>query len=303
MAKGSTDEVESQVLYELRGDAAWIIINRPEKRNAMTGPMRERIMALLHESERNDAVRAIVFTGAGEHFTSGADLGLAYAKYEAHEAQYQPRPEGQEARRRTSQRTRLFVDRYDMADTLRKFTYCTKPIIVRAQGISLGLGSFIILASDICIASEDARIGFPEELIGFSGANPMLLSLIYSVGLKRSREMMLFGKVMSGAEATEVGLINRAVPRAQLDEEVERYLDQIRQIPKDGLAIGRYALNMAYDKLGMETQLVNWTALHTLFTNLRYEPGEYSLVKMRSQKGAKAAFPLAQKKPSRPADK
>jgi len=291
MAKDSSEEVQSQVLYELRGDAAWITINRPEKRNAMTGPMRERIMALLHESERNDAVRAIVFTGTGEHFTSGADLGLAYAKYEAHEAQYQPRQEGQEARRRTSQRTRLFVDRYDMADTLRKFTYCTKPIIVRALGISMALGSFIILASDICIASEDARIGFPEELIGFSGANPMLLSLIYSV------------KVMSGAEAAEVGLINRAVPRAQLDEEVERYLDQIRQIPKDGLAIGRYALNMAYDKLGMETQLVNWTALHTLFTNLRYEPGEYSLVKMRSQKGAKAAFPLAQKKPSRPAEK
>ena len=289
MAGKGTDEVESQVLYELRGDAAWIIINRPEKRNAMTGKMRERIMALLHESERNDAVRAIVFTGVGEHFTSGADLGLAYAKYAEHEGQTE---------RRTSQRTRLFVDRYDMADTLRKFTFCTKPIIVRALGISMALGSFIILAADICIASEDAIIGFPEELIGFSGANPMLLSLIYSVGLKRSREMMLYGKTMSGSEAAEVGLINRAVPRERLDDEVEAFLDQIRRIPKDGLAIGRYALNMAYDKLGMETQLVNWTALHTLFTNLRYEPGEYSLVKTRSKQGVKASFPLSQKKPA-----
>ena len=118
MAKGSTDEVESQVLYELRGDAAWIIINRPEKRNAMTGPMRERIMALLHESERNDAVRAIVFTGSGEHFTSGADLSLAYAKYQEHEAKYQPREEGQEERKRTSLRTRLFVERLQALDLL-----------------------------------------------------------------------------------------------------------------------------------------------------------------------------------------
>lgn len=275
------EELDELVRYNVDDEVAWIVIDRQAKRNSFNYAMSERIAALIKQSEADDAVRAIVLTGAGENFTSGADLSEAYDIYHSREGQTERRP---------SQRIRLQVDRWEVADRIAAVHFCTKPVLVRVLGYGLGMGAFWIAAADIAIVAEDSRIGMPEEKIGFSGANPVLISMILSMGIKRARDFLLFGKTVSGKEAAELGLVTKAVPAERVDAEVEDALNRIRRIPKDGLAMGKQALNMAYEALGVTHQFSNWTVLHTLFTNLRLEPGEYNMLGIRQKRGTRAAI-------------
>lgn len=264
------------IRYNVENGIGIITIDRPAKRNALTFDMIEALRQRIHQAESDDQVVACLLCGTGGLFTAGMDYSEAYEVYQRAEGQDQRRP---------AQRTRLRVDE-QIAQVLDTVTNCTKPVIVRAEKYCLGFGAFLVLAADLCIATEDTQIGFPEEKIGFSGAMPMLNTLILSVGLKRARRLLLLGKVISGTEAEDIGLIAEAVPAEELDQAVESMLTSLRHMPKDGLAIGRMATRLALQELGAATrQTLNWTVLHTLFTNLRYEDGEFNMIRKRERGG------------------
>jgi enoyl-CoA hydratase len=108
--------------------------------------------------------------------------------------------------------------------------------------------------------------------------------------MKRARELLITGRTISGEEAAQMGLANRAVPIDQLDETVAELCRQIVLLPADGIAIGKASSHWILDILGATSGLVQGYVTHTLFTNLRFEPGEYNFFRERRDAGTRSAF-------------
>jgi len=281
------EEKYKYVLYEKDDQIGRITLNRPEKRNALNmygtteGVMADMIRALT-EAEDDDDIKVVILKGAGPSFCAGLDLsqaGLAYGFGTT----------GAKDERRPSLRIRLKSDRKWWGEYMR-ILYSSKTIICQAHGAALGAGTFLVQFCDIAIVTEDIKMGFVDEAaVGMMGTGaPYILPLIHTVGLNRAKELVATGRVFSGKEAAEMGLVARAVPADILEEEVEKTAKAICLMPKDGLAMGRAGMELIYNLLGYSTAEVNNYIMHTLFTNIRYEPGEWNMFKERRDKGSKA---------------
>ena len=172
----------------------------------------------------------------------------------------------------------------------RRALECWKPIIAQIHGHCIGLGVYLTTACDISIASEDAIIGHSEQRLGFAGSTFMLLAEMLLVGYKRMREILLTGKTMSGIEAAEIGLINRAVPADMLDQEVLNLAKAICLMPRDAVVLGKAHTMLAFDTLGITAGLRQGEIMHAMCTNLRWEEDEFNFLREREKMGAKEAF-------------
>jgi len=264
------------ILYERRDNIARITLNRPEKLNAVNVTLTRELDEAIAEAEADDEVKVVILKGAGRAFCAGHDLSEIYFVYGGGVRKEDRRP---------SQRARLHWDRWAVHNH-----HCWKPTIAQVHGYCIGEAFYIQMACDLTIATEDALMGHPEQRLGFAGAHPMVIPEILLIGQKRMRELSLTGRLITGKEAEAWGLVNRAVPADKLAEETERLARAICLLPKDGLAIGKAQTHLAYDPLGMTSSFVQGFIGHTLFTNLRWEEGEYNFVRERREKGTKAAF-------------
>jgi len=110
------------------------------------------------------------------------------------------------------------------------------------------------------------------------------------VGYKRARGMMLLGEAMNGIEAERVGWATKSVPPDKLEEEVEKIAKQVALLPRDGIAIGKASNHLILDILGVTQGWLHTYLTHTLFTALRFEPGEYNFIGERSKTDARTGF-------------
>jgi len=190
------------VLCDIRESIALLTLNRPAKLNALNYELIDRLMALLDAIERDDGVRAVILTGAGDRaFSSGADI-----------AEFAPTVrQGQEAALRD------FVRRGQrMTGRIEAFP---KPIIVAVNGLAHGGGSEITEAAPLAIASERAEFCKAEISLGFAppfGGSQRLPRLI---GRKRALHMILTAEPIGAAAARDFGLVNAVVPHARLLDE------------------------------------------------------------------------------------
>ncbi len=190
---------DTDILTEKRGAIGLITINRPKTRNALDLPTLLALEAALTAHERDDDVRVVLLTGAGERaFIAGGDIAdLESRRGLAH---YQEFAE--------------VIHR-----VFRRFEQCDKPTIGAINGWALGGGTELLLALDIRLVAEEARLGVPEITLGlFPGAGGTQ-RLIRQIPLCRAKEMMFTGEQIGAAEAVALGLCNRAVPRARLMDE------------------------------------------------------------------------------------
>jgi enoyl-CoA hydratase len=190
------------ILSEIRDAVALITLNRPEKLNALDYPLIDRLMATLDAVEADDAVRAVILTGAGDRaFSSGADI-----------AGFAP-----SVRRGQHAALREFVRRGQrMTVRIENFP---KPIIVAVNGLAHGGGCEITEAAPLAIASEHAEFCKAEISLGFAppfGGSQRLPRLI---GRKRALRMILTAEPISAADAKSFGLVNEVVPHARLLDE------------------------------------------------------------------------------------
>src|SRR5271154_331318 len=179
-----------------------ITFNRPEKLNAFNFEMYGELTAHLDVAEDDDDVKAIILRGAGTSFGSGQDLsrvGFVYG--------FDEKGEG----RRPSMRRRLAVDRRWAAHYAR-FADCSKVTICQVQGHCLGTHFALMITSDFVIAAEDANIGHPGMRLVGPGLEFNLISWMWGVGMRLSKEMLFTGRTLSGVEAAELGVVNKAVP-------------------------------------------------------------------------------------------
>lgn len=212
----------------LREPTPWgvrLVLNRPDKLNAISRDLREALVDALREAEADERVRVIAIAGAGRAFCSGYDLA-----------------EGQPA---DAWGWRELLAE-DVAATMAIWR-CPKPVIAQVHGYALAGGLELAMACDLIVAAEDARLGEPE--IRF-GSAPVTLLMPFLVGQKKTRELLMTGDLIDGREAERIGLVNRVVAADRLADEVDALADRLARVPPDVMAPTKLMLNRAMEAAG-----------------------------------------------------
>jgi enoyl-CoA hydratase/carnithine racemase len=193
----------SEISYEVRGAVARITLNRPEKRNPLGPVTIGELLHALEAAQKDEAVRVLVLTGAGKVFSAGGDL----SSMGGGGTPLQSSGSG-------STKAGTFVD-LNLA-----LTRLGKPTIAMVNGHALAGGLGLVVACDVAIAADDAQLGTPEINVGLW---PMMImaTIFRNVPRKRGLELIMTGDKISAAQAADLGLITRAVPREQLEAEVD----------------------------------------------------------------------------------
>ena len=216
--------------FETIDSVARITLNRPERANALNQTMLAEIGQAMDEAERSDAVRAIVVRGAGAVFSSGFDLKEQMERRPSGVAEWRP------------------ILRKDF-DAVMRFWHCPKPTIAAVRGPCLAGACELALACDLTIAAEDAFFGEPELKFG---AGIVVMILPWIVGPKVAKEIILTGADRIGAaRAREIGMINRVVPAAELDEAALHLARHIAAIDPGLVKHTKRAINGAMEAQGM----------------------------------------------------
>jgi len=265
------------------GSMVTLTMNKPETLNALNIEFSREIDDALTKVEQDDDVKVVVIKGAGKAFSAGYDLGRVYFVYGGGTGKVEDKS------RRPSQRSRLAYDRW-RSESLRRIFLLDKITIAQVHGYCIGGGLYMSLCCDMTIAAEDARIGHSEQRLGFSGAMYVFPLEVALIGQKRARELLLTGKLIDGKEAERIGLVNQVVPADQLETETRKLARSMTLLPRDGIAIGKATARLAYDSMGLSSAFGQGYIGHTLFTNIRYEPGEFNFIKRRRDVGMREAF-------------
>jgi len=237
----------------------------------------------LERAASNDDVKVVILRGAGPCFCGGYDLeDIGDALYGWSGGDLKDRP---------SLRKIIRTDQKMYWSSYLPILYFPKVIIAQLHGFCVGGGLFVANMCDLKIASEDCKIGHVDQRIGFGGtASPDIVALILSVGLTRARGLLLRGNTVSGKEAEHIGLVNMAVPMEKLEETVMKVAREMCLLPADGITLGKAMTLLVYEQLGVTSGLMHGVLGHSLYMNVRYEPGEQSYLKESAEKGAKGYF-------------
>jgi enoyl-CoA hydratase/carnithine racemase len=195
------DYAGGKMLSAVEDGVGLITFNQPEKRNAMSVEMWDGLGAILDEFAADDAVRVVVLTGAGtKAFVSGADI-----------SQFEKQRSNADAQREYNRLTGAGRD---------KLAAFPKPTIARIRGFCLGGGLAIAMQADLRIAATDSEFGIPAARLGIAYAFAGVQALVSLVGPANARMILYTGRRIDAAEAERIGLINRAVPDAELSDTV-----------------------------------------------------------------------------------
>ncbi|MFC1919493.1 enoyl-CoA hydratase-related protein [Chloroflexota bacterium] len=276
------------IIYDKADGIATITINKPEKMNAISfiGPGEDwkEICTALDDAAEDDDIKVVIMKGSGRAFCVGHDMTKVGFVYGFGEGKTKDE-------KRPSQRVRLKMDDRMFSDFLNKIFLHPKLTIAQVHGHCLAGGMILMVQFDMAIVAEDARIGQVEQRYGFAGHGfPTLPIMIHHVGLRRARELVLTGRVISGKKAADIGLATLAVPPDELEKATMDIARGLALLPADGIAIGKAMNRMVYDNLGLTAGFGQGTVGHTFFTNLQYKEGEWNFYRERREKGAREAF-------------
>lgn len=215
----------SSILYEAREGVARVTLNRPERRNALNEAMLGELIAAVDLARQDPNVRVLVLTGAGDKaFCAGADLS----------------PPGGDGLLAAHEKRGLLPKVFDA------FLQLDKPTVARLSGHALAGGLGLVLMCDFAIAADDVEVGTPEVQRGLMPYMVMAL-LTRHVGRKRALEMALLGERHPALDAVQMGILNRAVPRAELDAAVDALCAKLAAKSPAILALGKRAFHRIED--------------------------------------------------------
>jgi enoyl-CoA hydratase len=235
------------VLSERDGAVTTLTLNRPQRLNTITPELARDLQDRLGEANADDAVHAIRLRGAGRVFCAGYDIGWGSESMTAEEGD---RPWDPMADLRNMNR---FVQ-----DTFMALWRSPKPVIAQVHGFCVGGGTDFALCSDLIVASEDCRIGYPPARVWGS---PTTAMWTYRLGLERSKRLLLTGDALDGRTAAEWGLASEAVPEAELDERALALAHRVARLPKNQLQMMKLLVNSVIEQMGLATTQLIGTML------------------------------------------
>jgi len=186
-----TDSSEDVLLYELRDEVAWLTLNRPKARNALNEALREALREAFARFAADPGARVAVLRGSGPSFCAGADLKEMAA-------------------------SELRIPPPGWIPHLQREAWVDKPVIAAVQGSALAGGFLLAQMADLCVAAEDAQFGISEARWG-RGA-PWAAPLPSMIPARVALELLIVAQPISARRAYELGLVNRVVPAAELDD-------------------------------------------------------------------------------------
>jgi len=212
----------SEALYQAGGGIARIVLNRPEKRNALNAATILGIKEGLARSAADRDIRVVLLSGAGSDFCSGADLA--------------------ELRRIASKGPlENIADARSLGDLFLGMRGHRCPVVAAVRGRALAGGCGLATACDLVLAAESAQFGYPEVNIGFVPAMVMAL-LRRQVAEKRAFELLTLGNVIVAREAMALGMINAVFPDASFESDVEAWVNGLAQKPAGAVAMTKSLL-------------------------------------------------------------
>jgi len=222
------------------GPVLTLTIDRPSRRNAIDDVVMAGLVDVLEAAGTDEAVRVVLLRGAGDHFCSGADIV-------ARNAPTREAPGGDRPRVGSIQR-RLPTQAHRLVPLVLETQV---PVVCAVRGWAAGLGFQLALASDFCVAADDARFSAPFADRGFTPDSGMSWLLPRRIGEVRAREVLLLGRRLTGVEAAAWGAIHAAVPAADLDSEVAGLVATLAARPTVALGLTKWLLHQGrYAALG-----------------------------------------------------
>jgi methylglutaconyl-CoA hydratase len=209
------------LIYERRGDAIWLTLNRPEVRNPLSREMVSAIHEGIDRAAGEPGARAIVLAGAGPVFCAGADV-----------KQY----------REAGDRNVVMSDGGLLYDLTEAMTVCPLPIIARVQRAAFGGAIGLLCGADLVVAANDCRFSLSEARLGLVPA-VIGTATVRALGHRNARVIMMLSEPFGVEHALDVGLIQETVPESELDTVIERWLSQIRAGAPGALADAKQLLH------------------------------------------------------------
>jgi enoyl-CoA hydratase len=225
------------------GAVTTIQLNRPEKKNAFNGMLRQEMEATIKRIAVDPAQRAVIVTGGEEFFCAGADIGEIV---EANTAEA------------TYRHAREFQLLFDQIEAL------PQPVVAAVAGYALGGGCELALACDFRIASEGTRFGLPEIKIGAFPGGGGTQRLPRLIGAAKAKEIILTGEPITAEQALSIGLVMKVVPKDKLLQEAKAFASKLAALPRLALEASKMLINK-----GMEVDLASGLELEArCFGNL-----------------------------------
>ncbi|HWE08763.1 MAG TPA: enoyl-CoA hydratase [Solirubrobacteraceae bacterium] len=221
----SVADTEYRNLAVTAGPAARVVLNRPEKRNALSLELMDEMLVALRDVSRQPGTRVIVIEGSGPAFSAGHDLSEMVGRDETF-------------------LRHLFDVCTEMMETIHQLP---QPVIAKVHGIATAAGCQLVAACDLAVAAEGTRFATPGVNIGLFCSTPMV-SVSRAVGRKRAMQMLLTGEPIDAATALDWGLINRVAPPEELEPAVQALADAIIRSSPYTVAVGKHAFYEQVDQ-------------------------------------------------------
>jgi enoyl-CoA hydratase len=234
----------TDITYEVLGPVARICHNRPERRNAEGTRLLDELAAALVTAERDPAIRVVIIGGTGDHFSAGHDVKEAVDRPDVVERRY-----AYEEQRYL----KYCLDLWDFP----------KPTIAQVQGACIAGGFMVANMCDLVVASEDAYFADPTCRTLAAAATEVLVHP-WVLGLRTAKEFLFTGRRMPAAEAHRVGMVNRVVPRDDLEDATYNLAREIAEAPPFATKLLKRSLNRTADIQGFRNAVQSHFDLHEL---------------------------------------
>ena len=214
------------IMFGVEDSVAVVTLNRPEVLNALNEETMKELGSAMSECKQDGTVRVVILTGVGDKaFIAGADINEFVGKSPA-----------------------MIMDFAELGhNVVRIMETMGKPIVAAVNGYALGGGLEISMACDMRFASDKARFGQPEILLGLIPGMGGTQRLSRLVGIGLARELIMSGEQVTAQRAYEIGLVNRVFPAEQLMEGTKKFAQRLAGLPPFALRMAKYAINYGYD--------------------------------------------------------
>jgi enoyl-CoA hydratase len=230
---GAGGHDEAVMRYEVRGAIAIATMNRPDQRNAQNTALIDALDDALARAESDDDVRVFILAAAGNHWSAGHDL----------RALVDPSAVDRWRTMRETPEGKLYHEQKKYVDPSLRLYHFPKPTIASLQGACVAAGLMWAAMCDIIVAADDAY--FSNPVLRMTGAGVELLVEPWEIGFRKAKEFLLTGDKIDAQEAWRLGLVNRVVPRAELESATIALAEQIALIPPITAQMVKASINEA----------------------------------------------------------